>query len=75
MQKWEYRIELAGRRMEGTLKDSWAPWEKTFEFKELGRDGWELVAAYPRSTLTGERYAGCTSEVEYVFKRPIEDDA
>ena len=49
MQKWEYRIHIE------TLS--------TDELNELGRQGWELVAAIKLNT-----------EVHYYFKRPLEEE-
>ncbi len=40
------------------------------KLKELGESGWELVSVVPQSTSVGEAYAGFTSEVIWLFKRP-----
>ena len=85
-QKWEYKIIFRGRtaaydgsaRLSMTIGD-WTYREDGKEIgatdlvvklRELGEAGWELVAIAPQSTGTGSDFAGFTSEMNWVFKRP-----
>lgn len=38
--------------------------------RELGDQGWELVAITPLSSQTGQGYTGFTNNILYWFKRP-----
>jgi hypothetical protein len=40
------------------------------KLRELGDAGWELVSAVPMSGGTGGDWAGFTSHVVWMFKRP-----
>ena len=65
--RWEYNT--ATRYLLGGRWDWEQPHLKSMKVYEaldsLGREGWEFVSAVPLST------AGETTEVEYLFKRPL----
>lgn len=84
MQKWEYKTIVRSRGWDkpkrggllGCAYMAATDWDldpNSF-LKELGDDGWELVAVTPRSSVlggTGEvDYAGFISQELWVFKRP-----
>ncbi len=69
MQKWEYITFKSVRKVSG-LPASIGPWMQNFDLKQLGEDGWELIAAYPLVSVMGDAFAGITTEVDYIFKRP-----
>jgi hypothetical protein len=39
--------------------------------EQLGMLGWELVSVTPASNVTGQNFAGDTSEMLFMFKRPL----
>lgn len=82
MKKWEYAwlhrvrgIKKSGLFGEYKLRDSeeWEPPDIESKIKQLGNEGWELVAVVPRSSFGGEVGAGFTSNELWVFKRPAGD--
>ncbi len=71
MQRWEY-IELC---LLLTDKGDWI-WEDTktsqgvsSRLTQMGRDGWELVSAYPQTSAP--RGVSYTKYIYYIFKRPL----
>lgn len=73
MQKWEYKVihRLLGWERKGKLTVPTA-WDVDIMalLPSLGEEGWELVSAWPRSTATGDAWAGVTTGEMWVFKRP-----
>ena len=86
MTTWEYKTVYRSRGWDvdkpGDPKNSWmagTDWDIDIEkkLKELGEEGWELVAVTPRSGYLGGKwsgyvsvdFAGFTSEELWVFKR------
>ncbi|MHB1455003.1 MAG: zinc-ribbon domain-containing protein [Saccharofermentanales bacterium] len=86
MQKWEYEFyspdihyntkgflstEIRGAQVLWTKKN-----EKGLDacdiISEFGTKGWELVSVTPISNGTYDNTSGTTSELLFVFKRPIE---
>jgi hypothetical protein len=67
--QWEYHWEL--RTLKSALGGK-IEWDKNIldRLTMLGEQGWELVAVVPRSGMSGESYAGFTTEEMWVFKRP-----
>jgi len=49
--------------------------DMTQKINQLGKDGWELVAIVPKSTLASSTTSGLTSEILWVFKRPVKKQA
>jgi hypothetical protein len=72
-QRWEYWL-FPSSRLRNQLDDGTGlgPWDQSVvqQLQELGEDRGELVAVTPRSGLTGEPYAGFTTDMLWVFKRP-----
>ena len=74
-QRWEYRFLVRSRGLKiGMLGNQVSDWSEdiTSKVKTLGEEGWELIAAVPRSSViigTGLG-AGFTSDELWVFKRP-----
>ncbi len=81
MQKWEYLFILRDRELDSNHRIG--SWDITFsppqvqigskpsEFlPALGEQGWELVAVWPLSDISGDGLAGYTSIEKWVFKRP-----
>lgn len=74
MQKWEY-LEITLGLFDG---NNWS-WSDTGKLSkvisvsarltQLGREGWELVSAYPQSSTEGG--VSYTKYIYYIFKRPI----
>jgi hypothetical protein len=73
MAKWEYQVLRTGIQLH--FKELWTTkikgnrtgWDLV---QEMGRDGWELVSAFPvESAESG------TNAVGWVFKRPLPEDA
>ena len=74
MKKWEYLTRDVYR--ERAFLGTWKDWEgEHFEFNELGQEGWELVHVITSSDEQGDSMAGTTTALEYIFKRPIEDNS
>jgi hypothetical protein len=74
MQKWEYLTKTAHRTIRA--KDwEWNSWQDAVDTNKLGEEGWELVCAYPVSSMVRDQFAGLTTEVVYIFKRAIQDGA
>lgn len=70
MQKWEYLTARSMREPKRTgVSDNWL---HDWDLDELGKQGWELVGIVPLASWAGEAYAGVTSEVDFIFKRPKE---
>lgn len=81
--QWEYTIvsgrimapensrDFRGQGMDVLWKaKSEAP--STWQFvQEAGREGWEMVNAFPIAEYTEDDNAGYTSIVAFVFKRPL----
>lgn len=71
MQKWEYRIYRTDDREMVKFRDG-----AEYSIRELadvlGRDGWELVTAYPLTGTPGLGFVGTIGSV-WVFKRPLWD--
>lgn len=63
MQKWEYLVIDQHRKT--------TVWEPTFDIGKIGRDGWELVSVVPIASDEGEEYAGISSDLKWIFKRPL----
>lgn len=84
VQKWEYKVIFRYRTANnnGVMDFAISDWtykedgkevgnlDMVVKLKELGDSGWELVSVVPQSTSVGESYAGFTSEVIWLFKRP-----
>jgi hypothetical protein len=78
---WEYKMIDLSRRTGGfglqdysdMLEDGVAipgiDWLTKAE--QLGEQGWELVTVVPASNLSGQNFAGATSEMMFLFKRRI----
>ena len=81
MQKWEYKVVVRQREIErekNSYHDTGA-WDNDIVaiLKSLGAEGWELVAAWPRSDLGGQTtnfggpiVGGVTTGEVWAFKRP-----
>lgn len=80
--QWEYTL-ISGRIMAPEDSDDFRGqgldllWKTETEapttwqhIQQAGRDGWELVSAFPIAEYTEEENAGYTSIVAFVFKRP-----
>ena len=67
-QRWEYlRID----QIRGIdLANGFTSLEPRVDLEEIGNEGWELVALVTASSFTGRDYAGTTSGLLWVFKRP-----
>lgn len=72
MQKWEYQRVSASREWKGSIRGGWSNWVDDFDLHKMGEEGWELVSAYPVSNIQAQGFAGLTTMVNYVFKRPKE---
>jgi hypothetical protein len=72
MQNWEY---LTQTRICPNKDPYWEEGMKTesvaTRLKRVGENGWESVTAYPVSIDPSSSWAGRTSYVLFVFKRPI----
>jgi hypothetical protein len=73
VQRWEYFWELR-KRMVRPQDGGVSGWDNDIpkKLRDLGEQGWELVAISPRSDFTGNHLAGVTTEELWVFKRPRE---
>ena len=77
---WEFKLFTKGSKH----GKKWNGENPCDLFCELGEEGWELVSCTPRSDYLGSflrigdansiaaDYAGFTSAIEYMFKRPRE---
>lgn len=88
MTTWEYKTLHRQRALDADGKSAWIgvkdwdPADLDAELAKLGKDGWELVAVTPRSSLGGwgltggeisrsyPASAGMTTSELFVFKRP-----
>lgn len=70
MQKWEYNTIKQAREFKGTLGGNLEEWHPQIDLTMLGKDGWELVAVVPESSRDGQIFAGTTTNLMWVFKRP-----
>jgi hypothetical protein len=78
MPKWEY-LRLINERNEDDNLFYWQdlPDTSTKDFppqerlNQLGEQGWELAAAFPSSTWSGERMSGYTTRTTYWLKREV----
>jgi hypothetical protein len=73
MAKWEYQVLRTGIQLH--FKELWSTKVKGNRtgwdlIQEMGRDGWELVSAFPVESAE----AG-TNAVGWVFKRQLPEDA
>jgi hypothetical protein len=73
MTMWEYQVFRTGIQLH--FKELWTTKVKGNRtgwdlIQEMGRDGWELVAAFPV-----ESAGSGTNAVGWVFKRPLPEDA
>jgi hypothetical protein len=81
MQKWDYLYVLRDREFDinhkiGNWNISFYPPQeqmgnKPSEFLPiLGEQGWELVSVWALSDISGEAWAGYSSQEKWAFKRP-----
>ncbi len=71
MNTWEYLMLTQSRKSKGMLSGSnWESWTPDVDLARLGREGWELVSVIPMSSKDGTAYAGNTTDLQWVFKRP-----
>ncbi len=68
--RWEYRTETISRRI-GKMEPT--PWNGQVDLNFLGAQGWELVSAIPQSSQAGRDHAGFTTDITFIFKRPMLD--
>jgi hypothetical protein len=75
MQRWEYVQISITRREQGKdeLYSALNGWTR-FPLENWGNAGYELVSVFPVSSEYGIPTAGLTTEIVYVFKKPIEED-
>ena len=70
--QWEYKAIMR------ELHNAYWTIEMTEEVAELGRDGWELVAAYPVDQEIRIESPGTQRSIErrerWIFKRPLQTD-
>lgn len=69
MQQWEYRVVTRSRSAGLRGVGEWDT-DIVSMLPTLGEKGWELVAISTRSGLSGNAFAGVSSEESWVFKRP-----
>ncbi len=72
MQKWEYRVLVRGF----DRKDNyvWADEDKRSgeeRLNAMGQEGWELVQVVTVSRTESNAWAGLTTRMHYLFKRPV----
>ena len=73
MQKWDYWTVSQTRGGVGNIKNyQFTPWEPSIDLKQAGREGWELVSVITVNSILGDNWSGITSEITWIFKRPIE---
>ena len=71
MQKWEYLTVFQSRGfsapISGAKPTAYSP---LVDLDDLGSKGWELVSVTPESSFHGDSWAGITTSLLWVFKRP-----
>ena len=72
MQKWEYLEKSTWREYKGLFR-GWGEWQDKADLQRLGEAGWELVSTHTVSSIQGVGFAGLTTNVVYMFKRPKEE--
>lgn len=68
MQEWEYRVLTRSRSTGWSGVGEWDV-DIIGMLPELGRKGWELVAVSAQAGVSGNAFAGVTSEETWIFKR------
>ena len=72
MQKWEYRVLFLAQDKHGSFvwhdKDT-----RNLEVRlnAIAQEGWEFVQAVTLSRHAESVWAGTTTTVQYIFKRPV----
>lgn len=84
MQKWEY-LELSYKRedvfrnnkrdMDNWVDENWVWADKDSRglvkrLNDLGNEGWELISVYTDAGMIGTAWAGRTTFIYYILKRP-----
>jgi len=77
MQKWEYKsVYINGKGdelyIDGEIVARGKTLGRTARFQELGKQGWELVAAVSESVANGGGIGTVWGGISWHFKRPIE---
>ena len=73
MKKWEYLWINQFRGFSSPITGAKAePFSPVIDLNELGNEGWELVSITPVASYGSEQWAGVTSGLGWIFKRPKE---
>jgi hypothetical protein len=73
MQKWDYWTVSQTRGVVGNIGNyQFTAWDPSIDLKQAGQEGWELVSVITVNSILGDNWSGVTSEITWIFKRPIE---